>query len=246
MARNTYQTTRQEENFSRRRRRPQKKSKAGRVVLTLFFILVLLGAGGAFYRYLSGDINGDYRATSLEENIKKDASGEVGDTGIKYSDIITDVHVDVNIHNEQAKATISYKVNGEEAYNIYMAAVNAELEGASDEIKQAVMEQVPSKEDIIKTFNGTIAQGAKSSGLSFKEETGEVSGTIFKGKVNRWTRKIVISSYNKGLYQNNTDGNDNSLQSLKHFNTGDSMSYAKQSDAVTLRDRTTNIKIKEK
>lgn len=236
----------QEQSFSRRGRdsrtqshkKTKKKSKGKKIFWTLFLILILLGAGGAAYRYLSGDIDGNYRAVTLEEesknSVKSNEDVSDSETKIDVSQYV-DFKVKVKIKNDKAVATETISFDRKEAYNQYKNMLEADIQkhpGISlDDLQQ--YGTVTTEEDFIKQFNEQTAALAKQSGFTFDEESGTATATIFEGKVNRWTRSIDITKYyDKGGLVASDD--KQSTNALDIFKKGESLVFKKTSTGINL------------
>lgn len=203
------------------------------IIVSVLAGIVLIAGGGSAWWYVSGNIDGNYHAASLEKAFQKEIEEKNTDSDIDYSKIFTDMDVDIKVKDDQAVARVTYKVDTDEAYKVYQDTIESQLAGFSSEQKQFVKSQIPSKEAVISDFNDTIEESAEEDGLTYNSDTGVVSGTIFKGKVNRWSRKIEVTNYNSELQTNDDDA---TFKDLKGIKKGSTTSYKKTSSGITLTD----------
>ncbi|MFC3932248.1 hypothetical protein ACVR0S_03740 [Streptococcus dentapri] len=210
---------------------PQKKSNTGKIITIIVSVvaaIALLAGGGTLYYYVSGGIEGEYHATKIEKEYLKTLEDEFGDSDLDYSKFIEAPKLELKVTNNNVKGVVRYKFDAEAAYDEYLKYIKEEQKEyeLSDEDMEGFM---PSKEDFIDEFNSSMEEFAKNAGLSYDSRTGVGSGTIFKGKVHRWSRQIEITEINED-FMNQSDNSEE----LDDFKKGSTTSYTKDSSSVTL------------
>ncbi|WP_019795569.1 hypothetical protein [Streptococcus sobrinus] len=225
----------------------KKKSKGKRIFWSLLLLVLVLGGAGAAYRYWSGDINGSYRATTLEEeSVKqlKESSSESSDSShIDASQYIT-FRVDVTVKDDKATAKETITFDRKKAYEQYRNMLEAQIKDKPG-VTLEDLEQygTPTTEEaFLQKFNEDTKKLAKQSSLTYDEEAGTAKATIFEGKVNRWTHGIDITKVygNGGLTVADSKATSNPLDIFKK---GNSLPFDKTDSGLSLKaDKTIQLR----
>ncbi len=200
---------------------PQKKTNVKLIVTIIVSAVVaiaLIAGGGSAWWYLSGNIDGHYRATSIEKEFTKELEKEDN----PYSEYIT-FKVDVTIENGKAVAKESITVDRDGMY-----------QAAKEEADSYGME-VESKSKFKKEFDESMEESAKEDGGKYDSDTGTATLTAFEGKVNPWSRTLTITKEFDGDDLVSTD--KSSKKDI--FKKGKGYDYKKTSSGVTLDGKKT-------
>ena len=224
----------------------KKKSRGKKIFWTLLLLILVLGGAGAAYRYWSGDIDGSYRATTLEEESKKElknpSTTSSDESQIDVSQYIS-FKVDVTIKDDKAQAIETITFDRKKAYQQYRNMLESQIKDKPgvtlDDLHQ--YGTPTTEEEFLQKFNADIKESAKRAGLTYDEDAGIVKATVFEGKVNRWTHAIDVSKvYGKGSL---TIGASKAASNpLDVFKKGNSLSVNKTDSGLDLKaDKTIHL-----
>ena len=200
---------------------PQKKTNVKLIVTIVVSVVVaiaLIAGGGTAWWYMSGNIDGHYRATSLEKQFTKKLEKDNSDS--EYNKYMT-FKVDVTVKDDKAVATESLTVDRDSMYKA--AKKEADSYGM----------QVESKSEFKKEFDEMMQESVKDEGGKYDADTGKATITVFEGNVNRWSRTITITKEFDGSDLVSSDKSDK----VDLFKIGKGYDYKKTSDGVTLEGK---------
>lgn len=191
---------------------------------------IILLVGGIFlYRQLSGNVDGTYQVKSMQKDLEDELKDTNFDKGtISYSSFTDNAKVETTIKDDKVKATVSYDVNYDNFYDEVKSNFSSYYSDYKDDfsndewnylmnslIKKASLDQ--------KGFEKTFSSEVENEGLDYDSDKGQVSGTLFEGKVDRVSGKIEMTKVN-------------SDSELTSFEKGEKVSYKKTSSGLTLTD----------
>lgn len=223
----------------------KKRSKTGLIIGIVAGLLavILLSVGGyTYYLYSSGDINGTWRSSELEKKMEKTVSDSLStyseDYDLSLSKYFKDANVKMTSKNDKVLMTVSYTVDAEgiskAVYKFlddqFEEQLKAYLESSggdslTDQEKQAIKDayftNLPSQESLQKSLETSIKESAEEEGLTYDTKTGKIHGELFRGKVNRFSKTVSITEYNKNAY-------------VEDINKGDVILFEKEKDKLIL------------
>ncbi|MGT2930635.1 hypothetical protein ACVR1G_10490 [Streptococcus dentasini] len=206
------------------------------IILSVVAALVLIGGGGTLYYYISGNINGDYSATSLEKEFSKklEETDSDYDSSIFDSDAVK-AEFDVKIDGDKAVGTVKVSFDRDKLYKTYKEGIDS-YDFSADELKKAGLPS--NKEEFLDEFDSNIQDSIGENEFSYNSKTGTASATLFKGNVNRWSRSIVITDY---YSSEDFLDDDDGLDAINALEKGKDIHYKKTSSGIVLEGKDDNI-----
>lgn len=166
--------------------------------------LILLSVGGfTGYRYVTGNIDGEWYSSSLGREYSSSMTEGLTDVDSKELEkYITKTAVTMKAKGSNAKVTASFTFDKETYIKDYRERVQKTFSTFGDLFKDLYgesFENYYSEETIEKELDEALEKAAKDSGQKYDSKTGETTTTLFKGKVSRLGHKMTITSVNKDV-----------------------------------------------
>ncbi|MFC3932247.1 hypothetical protein ACVR0S_03735 [Streptococcus dentapri] len=215
---------------------PQGKKRikviVGSILGTIAAIFLIVG-GVLLYRHFSGNVNGAYQINSLKKDLKNNLKDTtLSETDISYSDFTDNSKVEATIKDDVVKVNASYNVDYDSFYDTVKSGYSDEnytykKNFSDDEWNYLINSYIVGNGFDEDGFDSTVSKSVEDNNFKYNSDQGQVSGTVFEGKVNRVSGKIEITKVNAD-------------SDLTDFEEGDEVSYKKTSSGLTLTDEDDN------
>lgn len=216
-----------------------------KIVSIIVGVLVVIGLAIFGFNAFkdSRSINGTWETGNVRDYVIKGLSQEelsgLSDMNIMAEQLIKSADMSLPVTDGKSNLALTVQMDIEAVHAALIKlrddSIKSELEkegiaydSLSEEMKQAIAQQMPSDDDIRKTLTDALTETVKKVDGKYDSATGEYTATIFEGTVDPISSTIKLTSVNEKAIS--TLGLD--------LKSGDSVPYEKKGNTLIMAEDT--------